>query len=380
MAKPTRDAAKKKTPAKASAETTAEERSRGSGRAKSGQQSPETPELDDHEKLATVCGYFCDEGLNATEIQKRMWDDHGVEMTREKPYSYVQSAAKNGWISFKPPQSDSLQRMIRETDPWLHDVSVVQTGRSEDVARRGAKMLLELLQQHYAGREVHIGFSGGSSLRMLARRFAELLREPARHLPAKIVFHALVAGFDVSDPTTDPNAFFTYFVSDPAMPFETSFVALHSPAMIEARLESNLRELPAIKEAYDRAAEIDIIVTSTSCWKDEHSMLRHYMNVAGASVAELEGEGCLGDVLWQPFGPAGPFELNTKIRAMTILRLSELSDLVEDGKHVLLVAGPCASCHRPKAEVVKAILDQEDRLITHLVTDSRCARAFLAAR
>jgi DNA-binding transcriptional regulator LsrR (DeoR family) len=379
MSRGSKGAAERKTPAKG--------RSRSSGRVQGKQRDDETPaldeeDLDEEEKLATVCGYFCDEGLTATQILKRMRDEHSAKkMTREDPYRYLRRAAARGWIRFVPPQELSLQRQIREMAyPWLHDVSVVQTGRAEDVAYRGAKMLLELLQQHYSGREVHIGFSGGSSLRMLAQRFAELLRETVQHLPGKIVFHALVAGFDVNDPTTDPNAFFTYFVSDPAMPFETSFVALHSPAMVEARFEPKLRELPAIKEAYDRASEIDIIVTSTSCWTDEHSMLRHYMDVAGESVAKLENEGCLGDILWQPFGSAGPFELNTRIRAMTIMNLSELSKLVAAGKHVLLVAGPCASCHRPKAEVVKAILDQEHRLITHLVTDSRCARALPSAR
>jgi DNA-binding transcriptional regulator LsrR (DeoR family) len=372
MSHATKKAPKRKTQAKAT--------SGQSGQANGKHPDEEVPTMDEHEKLVTVCGLFCDEGLNATEIQKRMWDEHSVEMTREKPYSYFQKAARQGWISLKLPQSDTLQRQIRDAHPWLHDVSVVQTGRSEDVSYRGAKMLLELLQQHYADREVHIGFSGGSSLRMLARRFAELLREPARHLPRKIVFHALVAGFDVNDPTTDPNAFFTHFVGDPAMPFETSFVALHSPAMVEDEFEEKLRKLPAIKESFERASEIHIIVTSTSCWKDEHSMLRHYMHVAGESVQELEKEGCLGDLLWQPLGSAGPFELKTTIRAMTIMRLSKLSDLVRDGKRVLLVAGPCATCHRPKAEVVKAILDQEERLITHLVTDSRCARAVPTAR
>jgi len=367
-------------------ETPAKRKPRVSGRAKGKQRNDETSlsdkeDLSEEEKLATVCSLFCEEGLTATQIQKRMNEEHSTEMTREEPYRYLRTAAGRGWIRFDPPQEHSLQRQIREgAYPWLHDVSVVQTGRSEDVAYRGAKMLLELLQQHYSGGEVHIGFSGGSSLRTLARRFAELLHKPAQHLPGKIVFHALVAGFDVNDPTTDPNAFFTYFVGDPAMPVETSFVALHSPALVEAESEAQLRKLPGIKEAYESASEIDIIVTSTSCWRDEHSMLRHYMNVAGASVEELEKEGCLGDVLWQPFGSAGPFELNSHIRAMTIMRLSELSELVANGKHVLLVAGPCASCHRPKAEIVKTILDQEHRLITHLVTDSRCARALLSTR
>jgi DNA-binding transcriptional regulator LsrR (DeoR family) len=378
MSRGSQGAVEEKTPAK--------RMRRVSGRAKGKQRNGETSlsdaeDLSEEEKLATVCSLFCEKGLTATQIQERMNEEHSAEMTREEPYRHLRKAASRGWIRFDPPQEHSLQRRIREDAyPWLHDVSVVQTGRSEDVAYRGAKMLLELLQQHYSDGEVHIGFSGGSSLRMLARRFAELLHKPAQHLPCKIVFHALVAGFDVNDPTTDPNAFFTYFVGDPAMPFETSFVALHSPAMVEEEFEKKLLDLPAIKEAYDRARQIDIIVTSTSCWRDEHSMLRHYMDVAGESVEELEQEGCLGDILWQPFGSAGPCELNSHIRAMTLMRLSELSKLVAAGKHVLLVAGPCASCHRPKAEVVKAILDQQHRLVTHLVTDSRCARALLSTR
>jgi DNA-binding transcriptional regulator LsrR (DeoR family) len=64
---------------------------------------------------------------------------------------------------------------------------------------------------------------------------------------------------------------------------------------------------------------------------------------------------------------------------MTILRLCELSKLIKkETKHVLLVAGPCHKCHKSKAKVVKAILDQHDHLITHLVTDSRCARQVLS--
>jgi DNA-binding transcriptional regulator LsrR (DeoR family) len=333
--------------------------------------------MTDEERLTTVCGYFCDEGLTAVQIQKRLQQDHSEPITREKPYEYLRKAISRGWIRFVPPQEHSLEQHVRSAYPFLQDAVVVKTARAEDVAYRGAKALLELLQQHYVDEEVHIGFSGGTSLRMLARRFAELLREPVPHLPSKIVFHALVAGFDVSDPATDPNAFFIYFLNDPVMPFETSFVALHTPAMVPARFEEGLRDLPAIKEAYDRASEIDIFVTSTSCWTDEHSMLRHYMAVAGESVDELEQAGCIGDILWQPIGADGPFELNSRIRAMTIMRLDQLSNRVAQRKHVLLVAGPCHKCHAPKTRVVRAILDQQHRLITHLVTDSRCARAML---
>ena len=330
--------------------------------------------MTDEELLTTVCGYFCEEGLTAAEIQRRLEEEHSIEITREKPYYYLRKAASLGWIRFVPPQEYALEKDLRKAYPWLHDAIVVPSARTEDVAYRGASMLLELLQQHHDEKEVHIGFSGGTSLRMLARRFAELLREPAQHLPSEIVFHALVAGFDVSDPTTDPNAFFTYFVDDPGIPVETSFVALHSPAIVNAAFESELRDLPAITEAYQRAPEIDVIVTSTSCWTDEHSMLRHYMDLAGEPVSELEEAGCLGDILWQPIGADGPFELGAPIRAMTIMKLCELKKLIADKKHVLLVAGPCHRCKRSKTKVVRAILDQQDHLITHLVTDSQCVR------
>ncbi len=334
--------------------------------------------MTDEEQIATVCGYLCD-GLTAVEIQKKLEEEHSVFITREKPYECLRKAISRGWIRFVPPEEHSLQRLLKSAYPVLQDAVVVNTARAEDVAHRGAKALLDLLQQHYPDEVVHIGFSGGTALRMLARRFAELLRDAAQHLPSEIVFHALVAGFDVRDPGTDPNAFFTHFLNEPVMP-RTRFVALHTPAMVKASFEVELREMPGIKEAYDSAFEIDIVVTSTSLWSDKHSMLRQYMNLADESVDELEQAGCVGDILWQPIGADGPFPLNSEIRAMTIMELDRLSDFVRRKKHVLLVAGPCHQCHEPKTKVVRAILDQQQRLITHLVTDSRCAREMLSGR
>jgi DNA-binding transcriptional regulator LsrR (DeoR family) len=335
--------------------------------------------LEEEEVRSIACHYFCSRGMSATEIKNRLMERHSVEVTREEVYRFVRDAALRGWIHYDPPQHQALQHQIqKKAYPWLHEVSVVPTAMSEDVACRGAEMLLELLQQHYVGEEVHIGFSGGSALRTFAKRFAELLRGRVLHLPKRIVFHALVAGFDVFRPATDPNAFFTYFDEDPAMEVETSFVALHSPALGGAELDGTLRRLPGVGEAFERAGEIDIIVTATSSWKDEHCVLRGYM---GESTQELEKEGCLGDMLWQPIGPRGPLDLDTHIRAMTIMKLSEVAKLVEKRKvRVLLVAGPCAACHRPKTEVVKAILEQEHRLVTHLAVDTRCARSLIAAR
>jgi DNA-binding transcriptional regulator LsrR (DeoR family) len=351
----------------------------GSGEPQKKREEPSTQALHPSEVLALVCDYFCDEGLKATDIKKRLEEEHGVEITREEVYRLIRKAAGQGWIRFVPPQEYLLQRRLKEDRyPWLQDVSVVQAARFEDVAYRGAKMLLELLQQHYSGKVVHIGFSGGYALRSLARHFAQLLREQTEHMPETIVFHAMVAGFDVYEPTTDPNAFFTYFVKDAAMQVNTSFVGLHAPAMVETELFERLSKLGGIYEAYQHADEIDILVTSASCWKDEHCMLRRYMKLADQSAEELERAGCVGDMLWQPIGPDGPIEMKTVIRAMTIMDLSDVREFVARKNHVLLVAGPCGMCHRPKTEVVKAILNQKHQLVTHLVVDTRCGRDLLS--
>ena len=341
--------------------------------------SPQPSDLIRPEIEGLACDYFCHEGMTAPKIQEQLRDEHGVKVTREQVYRFVRKAAVAGWVEYKPPQEYSLHRRIKEQRyPWLRDVSVVQTARCEDVAFRGARMLLELIQQDYAGKIVHIGFSGGFGLRTLARRFAQLLREPTERLPEEIVFHAMVAGFDVTDPTTDPNAFFTYFVQDPPMQVNTSFVAFHAPAMARPELLAELTRQAGIKEAYERAHEIDVIVTGASCWHDDHSALRRYLELAEQPIDDLEGAGCIGDILWQPIARDGPIEMKTAIRAMTVKQLDELSEFVAGQGHVLLVSGPCSKCHLPKTEVVKAILDQKRQLITHLAVDSRCGRDLLA--
>jgi DNA-binding transcriptional regulator LsrR (DeoR family) len=346
--------------------------------------SPErrqTGGLEPPELLATVCQYFCGRGMKPTTIKQVLEAEHGVVISREEVYRLIRVAAAKGWIQFHPEPRYRLERALKARAPWLQDVAVVATSVYDGVSQRGAEMLLELLQQHYPGAEVvHIGFSGGTALRALARRFAELLRLPALHLPKRICFHALVAGFDVEEPTTDPNGFFTYFVEDVAMEVETSFVALYSPAIADDEAQDQLRRLSGFEDSHARARDIDVIVTSTTSWADDHSVLRHHMEKAGDSAERLERAGCVGDLLWQPIGPDGPLRVKTQMRAMTILELDEVSQRVEERKHVLLVAGPCARCHRPKSDVVDAILGQERRLITHLVLDSPCARAMLAGQ
>lgn len=332
------------------------------------------------ELQATVCHYFCRHGLRAPQIRDLLEKDHRIRISREEVYRLIRVAAARGWIQFTAPPEDDLRRRLSDRYGWLQAVSVVETGVSQDVSEDGAAVLLALLKQRYAGREVHLGFSGGTALRTLAHRFAELLREPDPHLPRKIVFHAMVAGFDVHDPTTDPNAFFTYFAGDTVLAVETEFVALHVTPVADENLRSQIRAQKGVEEVYGRRGEIDVVVTSATSWKDRHSVLRHYLDDPDGSAEELERAGCIGDMLWQPIGRNGTIALETPIRANTLMDLAEVGALVERGRQVLLVAGPCTKCHTPKSDVVKAILEQPSRLVTHVVVDARCARAVLAER
>ena len=200
--------------------------------------------LDHRELVAAVCHYFC-QGHTMSVIRERMHADYGVELKREDPWQLVSLAATEGWLRFLAPHEDTLRVRIKRAHGWLQDIEVVHTAALDDVARRGAEMLLDLIRLHhrppYSRQEVHIGFAGGGAMRRIARFTADLLDRATEDLPETLVFHAMVAGFNVEDPTLDPNAFFTYFANNPVMPVKTRFVGLHAPAIVRADQIAGLR-------------------------------------------------------------------------------------------------------------------------------------------
>lgn len=333
--------------------------------------------MDKREITAAVCKLLC-KGHTATEICQHMKSHHGVELTREEPYQYVQYAASHGFLRYAAPAEHVMRGRLKEQYPWLQGIEVVSTGVYDDVACNGASMLVDLVCKHHAPpynrKEVHVGFAGGFAMRKLAQRFAELLEIPRDDLPPRVQLHALVSGFDLYEPTTDPNTYFSHFVGRPAMQTEISFVGLHAPAVVRKRQLRGLRTLYGIKEAYQRVPELDIIVTSAGDWSDEHNPLLQLMKTSPDSMDMLRDAGCVGDMLWRPLGRQGPINIETEIRAMVLVELGDLEAFISSGKHVLLALGPCGRCNKPKGRILQTILDQQIHLITHLVTDSRSLR------
>ena len=338
--------------------------------------------LDRRELIAAVCQAFC-KGTPASQIRDEVSREFGIaDMSREEPYRLLAHAAVSGWLQYRAPLEQALRLRVREAHPWLEDVEVVHTAVADDVAQCAARVLLGMIQRLVLQRrqaEVHVGFAGGSSMRGLALAFAPLLRQPSTNLPERIVFHSMAAGFDVFDPTMDPNSFFAYFQKDAAMITSTAFVGLQAPSLVRTSHMAELKELEGIRESYKLAGALDIIVTSASQRSDDHNRLRDYMRKAPAALARLERAGWVGDVMWRPISAEGPIEIETQIRAMTLKELSELPAFIANGKKVLLMLGPCSACHKPKTDLLKVLLAMKPPLMTHLVVDSRTARPLFGA-
>ncbi len=344
-------------------------------------QAARVPDLFTRDELvAAVCKYFC-RGMPMAEIRNEIQARLGVALSREEPYRLLSHAAQHGWIQFQAPLAYELAEQMMRSFPRLKDVRVVRTGVSDDISYQVADLLMDqicaLSRTRGPNAEVHLGFAGGKALRKTARFFAEMLREPREDLPGRIVFHAMVAGFNVEDPSTDPNGFFTYFAGEPALQVQTRFVGLLAPGIVKPAEIPKLRSVRYIGEAFDRAKEIDIVVTSAGGhWQKGHSgFCSMFGEASPRSLEQLNRSGCIGDMMWRPLGGKGPLEIDTEMRTVTLMELSALPDFINRGGAVLLLVGPCGNCGGPKEDVLSAVLNYRRKLITHLVVDSRSARA-----
>ena len=335
-------------------------------------------QLDELEQLSVVCRLFFN-GMGATQIAQEISKKYSTTFKRETTYRFLQKAYSNKWITYTPPRETKLESDFADKYIWLQRPKIVHTLCFEDVAYKAAELLVDILSDLKGSEKdtAHIGFAGGHAMCILAQTFAELLKTAKKKLPAKIVLHALVSGFDVREPTTDPNTFFTLFQSNKYQGIEFEYVGLHTQPMVKWKDIQALRfEEEGVAESYSLSKQINIIVTSATCWEDKDSVFRQYMAKHKGDVERLAADQCKGDMLWLPLNDEGPIESSTERRAMTLMDLTELPEFIQNGGKVLLALGPCSKCKEPKSEILRAILRQEN-LITHLVVDSQSARQVL---
>ena len=336
--------------------------------------------LSEEEVTSLVCEYFC-EGYTPAKIAEKIKSEYQIDMTREKPYKYLTDAAQKNWFRFVPPVEEALGEKVQRQYSWLADVKVVHSRTVDSIADRAAKVIFDLIRtpRLVNKNEVRIGFGGGISVSLIAKKLAVLLHEPMENFPKKIYFQSLVAGFDPSEATTDPTGFLTYILGNSQVHTQTRFIGLRAPATIKPAQRSSLLKSPGIKEARESVDKLDIIVTSAGVLSDDHSMLKNYYAKYSPNTGKfLEEKHCVGDMLWLPLCEHEPFRFDklkgeerkqVEYRPMSVLELYELPELIKKGTEVVLCLGPCPVCHKDKTKILSTILNQDKHLITRLITD-----------
>ncbi len=227
--------------------------------------------------LALVCHYLVKEGCKPADIRDKLDKVHKITLEKTADiWSLIAKAARRKMLCYVSPEHNVLSEKMRTAFPDI-TTDVALTSLVDDVAARGAAVVLDLIKTHppHHREEIHVGFSGGHMVRKLFRALTQLLAMPSDSLPKRIVFHALVGGFSTDAPGTDPTSFFTYLADLPPN-LDMRFVLFHAPPIIPPEQFETFFELPAAKAARDQARDVDLIVTSAAVFEDEHSQLRDY--------------------------------------------------------------------------------------------------------
>lgn len=353
--------------------------------------------MDERDLLAIMCNLFC-QGHQPSEIRDILADQYHVQLKRTAIYPKLKQGCMNGWISFTPPAEVKLAEALRARYRGVLQGVAVATGpTNEGVAYHAARELGRLIREVHAEKQrdatrasdpgVHLGLSGGYTLRLLSEYFADYLiqtfvdgddRERAAYgaFPAMLHLHAMVAGFDPFDPTTEPNAMFTHLHLVNQVPTQMKFVGFNAPPVVRRDQIEKVKKLPQIQTSFDQASRIEIAITSMGAWTDPDCMLHKCMKQFPDDFDKLTRAGVIGDLMWRPLGPDGPLNGVTDVQTMSVMDLRSLARLIGGGGRVVLVVARTRK-QKSKADVLKQLLAYDRPLVSHLVVDSLTAQELL---
>ena len=306
------------------------------------------------------------------ELRRRHSD---FEMSREKVYELIREARRRGFFQILPPQEAALRdRLEARYGEGFH---VVHMTELDHLATAAAQVVADLIERLYReGRdEVHLGLGAGMTSMLVARHLAVRLRA-AERLP-KLVFHALTSGFHVTQPHTAPVSFFGFF--DTVLT-EISYVGLFAAAFVGTKEYARMRQGPGVAESFERAREIDILLTSLGSPSHGHGDFFRFMEIGSArGLAALRAAHWIGDVQYRPYSAKGPLTIDTQVRAVTLFEIEDLVALAaRPDKHVVLVAGPCSVCRKPRADAIRPLLLEPSlKVWKTIVTDVETADELL---
>jgi hypothetical protein len=332
-------------------------------------------------------------------IQKR-WDRR--DLTREKIYPLFWEATRRNYLFLQPPRDLDFARRLAETfhvDRYAEDPETIRVinyrGRDAltHVSCAGGDLLLALIkrlgrikrEQGKADPRVHVGLGGGFSAMTVAKRLAARIYADL-HCPP-LVLHAISAGgFLVDLPQKAPVSSFSFF--DDVLP-SCEFVGLYCSPVVPSEQYEQVIGNPGVRESFERAREIDIVVTSFAAADDDHGLLNQYLKhliekgeIRAEILDRMRAAGWVGDVQFRPYTVEGPMLEGCPVKAVTLFDLPDLTELASrPDKYVVLLAGPCSECAKTKTEAMLPLLAQSRlRFWTHLITDVQTAGELLQQR
>jgi DNA-binding transcriptional regulator LsrR (DeoR family) len=339
---------------------------------------PISQELVRDETLVAMCARFLG-GQTTDELATWLQSqDARFDVGRQRIYNLVGEAVRRGLIRLQVRDAEELgERLAATLDVPPERVRVAAasgSGAAEQVAFVGAEMALAILVELAAVRQgelVRLGLGGGRTLRLLADVLSRGLR--ASPDAPRLAVHALSSGFDPRAPLDAPITFLGAF-----QPVAEELVGLFTSGVRETE---KFHTLPGVREAFQLASKLDLVVTSLASARDEAAALNRFLaHGAHPKLREsrglLEAAGWVGDVLYKPYGAKAPIQVELPVEPVSVLTLRELVRMART-RRVLLLAGPSPG-GRSRADALLPLLTQPRlRLWTHLALDSGTAEQIL---
>lgn len=338
----------------------------------------------------------------ATAVAQWLKEEWGrPDLTREKIYPLFWEASRRGFLLLQPPFEQQLSDRLRkrfslpETSKDIMIANASGSNSAQHVTSRAADLIVSLIDQVYAEKleknitepdgsppHVHLGMGAGYAAMLVAKRMAQRVNSGGEFPP--LVLHAISAGgFLIDEPHKAPTTYFTYF--DQSLT-TIKYVALFSETVVSSEDYEKLKMNPGIRIPFEQRNQIDILVTSLAEADHEHGLLVRYLTslvnqnlLEPQLLKQMRDSGWIGDVQFRPYSVDGPLKDECPVRAVTLFELDEMVELTkQEGKHIVLVAGPCGECgHSKKKALLPLLANEKLRLWNHLVIDAKTARELL---
>jgi hypothetical protein len=348
------------------------------------------------------------ESLNAEILERKgrgMLDDEAPRLLRENFYRLLRQAREYDFIELVAPLDESMPIALEKAFNHSRDsISVVDTlerGSNGQVAVRAAKLTLQLLKDLRAGKPhdapLTIGLGPGRATLDFCRHFGRLLESEPSDLTLRLV--AISAGAPARQPEFASSSFYNLFpksrVKESVGFFAETLVACSDFERIQGR--------PGISEVFKEKGSIDVVVTSMGDLRDPHDLLGMFLNQARKTKGlKINGRlrkfldeqdrhragglepasmvPTIASVQYRLYDQRGPLtEVGEELRSCTIFELSEFTEMVRNGGHVVLIARQCGACGMSRGSALHPLFTVPTlKVWSHVVMDAASARDLLA--